>query len=324
MRDLLSTQLRIPRFGNLVFLWRWFSEGCRVIFPRALRNSFWKPAYQISHKGAPISIERNLFGETRKSSSSTDTRSLPLWVELPPKSIFTTKIDLPREASRNVMQAIQLRFDEISPITLDRAVFDYKILGVNQNRLAIEIAIARKKLIDDEKQRHHQLRVSTIGAIADNEGNLQYIFEQDKDKNSTSALQKILHAIAAFVAPIILVIWALDYRLSQQAEALELYEDELAQSVRALYDYSIIFDGLDTVDTKSFQHMTFNGAIQSIEDFTSLAPHGTVIEELEVSGKLVVATGYTPDNANEWTQVQDSIRPGYSRFQARIQNGVLQ
>jgi type IV pilus assembly protein PilM len=101
--------------------------------------------------GAASEAEKDLLelAESIKELRS-EAGIIPIQVvaSLPESLVFTRVIDLPAMTEEEVGQALHWELDEIIPIPLEEASFDWQIINQDQNRVSVLVAVAPKVLIN--------------------------------------------------------------------------------------------------------------------------------------------------------------------------------
>lgn len=306
----------------------WFGEELRFWIPRSLAEWGWTLAFTLVEINETDSddkvtlVERSWLGARRASIASPQELVGPVKLCLPPEQVFLTEIDLPAAARATLKQTVSLRLEEISPIPPEEAAFDVVALeGDDTARVRAEIAITKKAYLTRAKQRFGATTLLAIGAEAQDNGRLRFIFEKPERRQSAS-IDAGYYKAAAMTAAILFLFFATDTRLNRALVAIDRHEQALIAELRDLKTNAALFADLPDQVAPSVAPAKIAALIRKgAEDL----PKPAVIERVSMTSASLVIEGYAPSETI-WPEtaavvLTGSEHPGFKRFQFEL-NGA--
>lgn len=191
--------------------------------------------------------------------------------------------------------ALTLRLKDLSPIALDGAVFDYRIISpVTEAGAEIEVAIARRSLVDgigtNIAEQHSSW--SVVGEC-DETGAERFTFASGSQTSSQGELSTIApHLLLIVVILIAGLSWT--NRLSSDVAELEVCRTATLVEARQTRDTRSAMEGVDTMNSMATPAVRLEDLLTSVRDYASALEVQTRIEGMSLlpDGTLAVE-GYT-------------------------------
>jgi hypothetical protein len=237
----------------------------------------------------------SLLGQKSRSTYENVSSSTAAIVTLAEADQFRQTLRVGLSTLRRGHTALKLRLKELSPIALDGAVFDYRIISpVTEAGAEIEVAIARRALVDgigtNIAEQHSSW--SVVGEC-DETGAESFKFASGSQSNSQGELSSVApHLLLIVVILIAGLSWT--NRLSSDVAQLETSRTATLVEARQTRDTRSAMEGVDTMVSMATPAVRLEDLLASIRDYSSALEAQTRVEGMSLlpDGTLAVE-GYT-------------------------------
>jgi general secretion pathway protein L len=263
-------------------------------------------------------------------------------VALGPEDVLVRRVTMPLATEENLRGVLEFEMDRLTPFRADEVYFDYRILSRDAaaGQLSVQIAVARRELVEDRVREMKDLGVSVQGvAIREEAGHtgtpLDLLPSEQRGERETSR-ERLMQRVA-IGAIVVLLFAALVYPVYRKRETFidlnplviqarqeaEKTDGVARELERLVGDYNFVL----ARKYSSYPVLAF------VEEVTKLLPDTTWVQQLDIktSGKTreVIISGETASasklieileastllqNAAFRGQVTRGTQPGTERF----------
>lgn len=216
----------------------------------------------------------------QKNKDTLKKQGNTTFIPIPEEKAIFYKLDLPKEARRDISQAIEIRLHKLSPWTIDDTTWTYLAPKIINNRCEVLVALTSKNhlLIIEANQKAGATR-RQLYIAKDREGN-QYILKETKYPFKISQLIPIfttLTSITLITASLAIINYRLEsinelnrntiYKNKKTNEILESNIEFLAEADREIKE-------------NSANLLPLNEALITISNSIDLLPNDTTLQKI--------------------------------------------
>jgi hypothetical protein len=220
----------------------WALATVRESLPAALRNLGPHPDLALyrftSTSGLTASGVRlrSLLGMTSRSEAPSGSVPGKVYVDLAETDQYRRELIMSESAVRRGRPALELRLNEFSPIPVNEAEFDYRVLGPVDGGYAVEVSVVRRARLDEAVAAVPTgARAWTIGGALDAHGQPGFRYASGSSETSAWSIGPLWRLVTVLAGCVIVcLLWT--GRLERDAAMLDLRRGELTEFARGLRD----------------------------------------------------------------------------------------
>ena len=212
-------------------------------------------------------------------------------ITLEPGEALVRRVNMPAATEENLRQVLAFEMDRLTPFRAEDVYFDYRVVARDAaaGQLAVQLAVARRDLVDARVERVRSLGASVQGVtvredLAQAGPHLDLLPLEQRGERESSRVRIIQWALAGVVVllaavALLLPVWhkraavistfPLVTKARQDAEATDAIARELEKQVA---DYNFLL---------AKKHASYP-ALAYIEDVTRLMPDNTWLQQLDI------------------------------------------
>ena len=286
-----------------------------LILPPQLRRSFFSPKAHLFflEGGEDRILEQSLFGEERivKGASSQETDTLPRQYILAENDIYLTQFHSPSLSANELDQAVSLRLEKLCPIPVDTCLYDYSAKPLDEGRLEITIAIAKREKVTELTKGFSTNKPYSIGYLDEEQNSYNFYTSKNSQKKGHRGAYAILG-----VACILLFIFGLFGQIEKQQKDLSHRQTVALQTLKEIKSTSNINE---TIYTQINQSGSIRLPVLLSKISNTKIPEGALIEEINVNASSLSVIGFIsedniPSPPMDNFQINETNRPGFKAF----------
>lgn len=330
-RALLQRDVRGLGAEVLTYFVTCYFEGLRSLLPRSWAARGWTAEKAMLMPGEDdaildrLRVEKSWLGERRVAPDSENTTPLPTLLILPRGKYFVTKVSLPRAAAPNLQETIRLRLQDISPIPPSESAF--AIGGVNlraDGRINVDVAVTRKRTLDDLRKRFADRQIVGIGAGARTDGALEFQFDRANGPHRLKLSARVRDVALLFGALATLLV-SIGVHLSRRLDNAQAREAAVIEALRDARKTAALFDGMSLEAATSERGEPVARALGRLRIALTDLPAGALIENVLYERGRTTISGFAPrslmPNAAARGEIRSSPsdRPDFDRFDYAVE-----